>query len=176
MMNAGLIIIKSDYSNSIDQLLKQLDLSVKRRKEPVHIDEVLAPGYPNTAIGFWNDNTIIINHSLPYDCTPLFYKYSDLDENLMKISKMAEVLCTYGNSISGVYGHALYIGGNKVKCRAYQDNEIERDQFEPELPEVHRNYSELDEETYYNNFSKLFIGRSISDLLFNEDFKLTEFE
>ncbi|MDJ0645850.1 MAG: hypothetical protein QNJ57_07705 [Flavobacteriaceae bacterium] len=175
-MNVGLIIIKRDYSDAIKDLLEHLDLPVKMSNELVHIDEVLSPGYSNTAIGFLNGNTIILNHSLPYDCTPLFYKYSDLDENLMRISKEAEVLCTYAHTTSGVYGHALYLKGKKVKCRAYQENEIERDEFDPELPEIYKSNSEQDEETYYNNFNKVFMGYTIRDLLFNQDFRLMEFE
>ncbi len=141
-------------------------------EKPLTYGEVISRDFEGTAIGFYQQSTIISDFFLSQCSIITFPHLSSLDQSLMSLSADGDILSFYLQGNIGHYGWAYYRDGKKIRVHQNLEGEVVIDEGEP-LPE-----EDNDEHPSTNifNLSKRLLGARVDHLIFDSDISFTAYQ
>ena len=118
------IIFKKNYKTAYPELLKQLEVKYSQSAEGFTFADAISRENQATALGQVNDNTLLLHHFLPYDCSYEPGAEGRLDELLMPLSIESDIMNYIVDGVSGTYCFSLFSDGKRVRRWAAEPGKI----------------------------------------------------
>jgi hypothetical protein len=130
----GAIYLQKNYKDNLPECLEKLDISCVPTQAQITLREATVSNFYNTAVGFYDQCTLIHDNQLPYDACFEDESLYELDEILATLSAETPVLCFFLDGMTNTSGLALFRDGQRVRQRGIMSGEITVDSGTP-LPE-----------------------------------------
>lgn len=109
------IIFKKNYKTTYPELLKQLEVQYSQSAEGFTFADAISRENQATALGQVNDNTLLLHHFLPYDCSYEPGAEGRLDDLLIPLSSEGDIMNYIVDGVSGTYCFSLFSAGKRIR-------------------------------------------------------------
>ncbi|RMG25733.1 MAG: hypothetical protein D6730_10395 [Bacteroidetes bacterium] len=168
----GGVCIKKDFSGQELRLLRMLGMENWVYQGEISIRKASRFDFMQTAIGVYNDCTLLINHFLPYDLSFEPDTLYEPDRHLMALSLEADVLAFLMDGTSGTYFFSCYRAGRRIRLRHTQPGEVLADTGTPFAIEANFDPQKSQDENRIFRLLEMFVGVAPEIWLMDETFCL----
>jgi hypothetical protein len=174
-LNFGAILIQAAVTPPED-LLPQLGVQRVEAAGQISLGDAIRSSFEHTAIGYYQQHTIVINHLLPSGCSFTPGKESALDERLAHLSSASGfVLCFSLDGHSSSAGFSVFAEGQRIRRRAVDSTSVLVDDGDPLPPERAFSANDLKYEARIFALSAMVLGQPFDTIMFSEEENLTAY-
>jgi hypothetical protein len=178
----GGLVMQKDFSKKLEGFFETLGRTQKFSGTILSFRESLGIKGNQSAAGSIEQNTILLNEFLPYDCSFTPGIESGFDKKLANVSKEGLILVFFLDGTSGTYGFSVFENGERIRRWAATEEDIlcnEGEYLDVELPFIAgmENTGEYacGEEARMIGVFENYIQADFSMLIKNEDLKFYVF-
>jgi hypothetical protein len=172
--NFGGIAVEKDYVDSVEAitgLLNELDIYRIITDNEFDFMKACSNANTGTAAGTVNGHTLLIDHTLPYDCSFTAGEESMLDKKLAQFSQKTAALVFFLDGISDTYGFSFFKNGKRERRWSVQPGDIlcdEGDYIEAEVPFIAGTISTMNQYASESEARTIAVLESFLQIKFNE--------
>ncbi len=169
----GHITLAHNFEAEQIKLLSRLKLELSPAIEkPLTYEEVISRDFEGTAIGFYQQSTIISDRFLSQQSIISFPQLSSLDKSLMSLSNDGDILSFYLQGNIGYYGFAYYRDKKKIRVYLNLEGEVVIDAGEPLSEENNDEHPS----TIIFNLSKRLLDSRVDHLIFDPNISFIAYQ